>query len=155
MTAFISQETPTTPAHMPMRPGSCSENSSTVVSVDGPAISGIASGTMKGSPSGPSAKAEWCVGKIICMAIRNSTMPPATDMAVRSSASAETKYLPNSRKKTMIPSAMNSSRAITARRRSSPTFLSALMNSGMLPSGSMTSVSVKTVEIKSVGSITQ
>ena len=85
--------------------------------VDGPAIQGIAIGTMKGSPSGISPNRPSGVGKIIRMPIRNSTMPPAmlTDSWRRCSRSS--RALPEYRNNSRTISAMTSSRASTKRRR--------------------------------------
>ena len=60
-----------------IRPGSLLAISITAAMPDGPATSGIAIGTMKGSPSGVSPKMPSGTGKIMRRPIRNSTMPPA------------------------------------------------------------------------------
>jgi hypothetical protein len=50
---------------------------SRIASVDGPASSGMASGTTEGSPSRKEPVRPPSAGKIIRNAMRNSTIPPA------------------------------------------------------------------------------
>ncbi|MCY1311160.1 hypothetical protein D9M70_614370 [compost metagenome] len=61
----------------PSRCGSLLPISITAAMPEGPATSGMAIGTMKGSPSGTAPIRPSGRGKIMRMPIRKSTMPPA------------------------------------------------------------------------------
>ena len=80
-----------------------------VTIVDGPAIMGMANGTINGS----SAIISWCIapkyGKIIRIAIRNRIKPPEIVKAGSEICMASRRYLPKKRKRHRIPSAMSSS----------------------------------------------
>ncbi len=128
------------PIQVHIRPGACDTSSITVASADGPAMAGIANGTIKGSPvSCPSAGPSR--GKIIRSAIRNSTMPPAicndrsVRLIMRKNASPKNMNTSNNAK------AMPTSRSTTRLRRSGATGRRAEMKMGMLPSGSVISSS--------------
>ena len=122
--------------HSPRRCGSLLPISITAAMPEGPAISGMASGTMNGSPSGSSPSSPSGRGKIMRMPIRNRTMPPAmaTDSWRRCISSRA--YLPPHRKAISTPRAISSSRTSTTRWRCGGSGLSTLRNTGTLPSGS-------------------
>ena len=77
MSAVAAQAMARARLQSPIRPGSWLPSSITAAIPDGPAIIGIAIGTMKGSPSGSSPMIPSTGGKIIRSPIRNRMMPPA------------------------------------------------------------------------------
>src|SRR6478735_4489786 len=122
--------------HSIRRLGSLLPISITAAMPEGPATSGIAMGTMKGSPPGSSPIRPSGGGKIMRRPIRNSTMPPAMDTDSWRRCISSSAYLPPHRNTISTTSAMNSSRASTMRRRCSGKGLSNPRNTGMFPSGS-------------------
>ena len=114
---------------------------------EGPAMAGMASGTISGSPSN-SGTCDGGGGKIMRKAIRNITTPPATcsDRPLR--LSTRRKPSPRNMKVSNTPNAMLISRRITRERRSGATFFSALAKIGMLPNGSVISSNRMVAETK-------
>jgi hypothetical protein len=111
-----------------------------VARADGPASAGIASGTIRGSPSctAPSAGGG---GKIIRSAIRNSTTPPAICSDRSDRFISRRKRSPTNMKVSSSPKAISTSRRITRARRSGATGRRALAKIGILPNGSVISSS--------------
>ena len=83
---------------MPSDPGDRDASSMTVASAEGPAIAGIASGTMKGSPVPPSPKTPPALGNTILNAIRNRMTPPAIDSDASDRCISARNALPPNRK---------------------------------------------------------
>lgn len=65
--------------------------------IDGPATAGIASGTMRGSPSGSLPNIPSGRGNIILIAIRNRIMPPEIEIASLVRFRISRRYRPKNR----------------------------------------------------------
>src|SRR6185437_16373475 len=78
-TVAIAMVTTSAPAIMPSWRGSFEASSITVARAEGPEMSGMASGTMKGSPRGSSPKAPSGCANTIRIAIMKRITPPAID----------------------------------------------------------------------------
>ena len=99
-------------SHSGQSAGSRAISSIRVAIAAGPAIRGMASGTMKGSlTSTSSPKIPLGTGKIMRTAIRNRMIPPATPSdALRNLQKGARMNWPEKRKNTSAASAMNNSR---------------------------------------------
>ena len=109
-----------------------------IAKLDGPAISGIAKGTINGSPPGVLPNNPPSFGNTILMAIKNNTMPPPIRIASCDTCKNDKIYGPNSKNINSTTYAINNSRRKTKRRRSSGTCFNTDKNKGMFPSGSIT-----------------
>ena len=115
ITAVATHAISSAKLHAPRRSGSWLPISITAAIPEGPAIIGIAIGTMKGSPPGNAPINPSAGGKIMRMPIRNSTMPPAIDTDSWRRCISSSAYLPNQRNTSSTTSAMTSSRIMTIR----------------------------------------
>ena len=120
----------------------------TMDSTAGPATSGMASGTIKGSSSLGLACVSSSLLNTSLMEMMNRIIPPAILMEKELMPNICKNHLPRNRKATVMPMAISSSRINTVLRRSGATFFSAETKRGMLPKGSITRQSVITEEKK-------
>ena len=128
------------PAHSRIRAGCWLTSSITVAIELGPAIAGTARGTMNGSPARTSSDPP-VGGKIIRMAIRKSTTPPANCRLTLLNPNADRNVSPENRNPRRITNAIACSRTITRQRLAASMGRNELANSGMFPSGSRISIS--------------
>jgi hypothetical protein len=102
------------PIHSRRRSGADLARSMTVVMAEGPAMRGMATGTMKGSPpESASTRLGPEPGKTMLMAIRKRITPPAMRRVSSERRRASRKNEPNSKKTTRVRKAMPHSRRMT------------------------------------------
>src|SRR6266571_300942 len=150
VTSDAAIATVTASSHSTRRWGARDTSSTTVAIAAGPAIDGIASGTMSGSPEGVSPKMPSRLRKIIRSAIRNKIIPPARLSERSDSPKRSRRALPNITNTISTASAIAHSRAITRKRRAGLTCRSSETNNGMLPIGSVTSSRITTAEANEI-----
>lgn len=127
--------------------GSELTNNINVAKADGPAMSGIANGTIKGSPSNVFPITPWRDGNTIRIPIINRMIPPAMLTDSLCNCSKFNNFCPKNRKSNSIPNAINNSLTIIFHLR----FCSISCNNdssiGTLPSESSTKNSTTADEI--------
>ena len=131
---------------MPSLAGSRVAMSITVASAEGPAMSGMASGTMNGSPFGWGPNAPSGFPNTIRIAIMKRMIPPAIDSDASERCISSRILRPKSMKSARVAKAMRHSRTITLRRRGAGTSASMAFTIGTLPKASVTSTSTTKAE---------
>src|SRR5215831_4633551 len=150
-TVVTAITTTSAPASMPRRCGECEASSITVASADGPAMSGMASGTMSGSPASSLPNVPSKRPNTMRIAIMKRITPPAMDKDVCVSCMTDMICGPKAPNAARIAKAIAHSRRMIARRRGTGMPASMAFTTGTLPNGSTTSRRMMTAERNSPG----
>ena len=146
-TALMSMVTHRAATHSMRRSGCCDTSNNTVANAEGPAMAGMARGTISGSTN-CSVSCAAGGGKTMRSAIKNKITPPPICSDKSLKFMTRKKPSPTNIKVSSNRKAIEISRRMTLARRCGATCLSALANTGMLPTGSVMSTSKMVAEAK-------